>query len=370
MTSVFNVFPFNPPANQIAKCEGSYLITKNGKKILDVTAGDTSYAIVGWQHPDINEAMVKQLKKFSHIDYKAWLDPNVEILANLLLQNAPDGITKVYFSGNSGAEACEASMRMSYQAHYDMGKPGKKWFISREQSYHGATADALALGERPNLEFFRETLSPFRSRIPMHHPKYLSFDGESEDDYAKRSANELEQEILRLGPENVSGFVAETILGGLVGDVPPAKNYWKYVRQVCDKYDVHLILDEVYCGTGTTGKTFACEWDEVTPDFIFIGKTLAAGYGAISAVLTTDKVFDSISSGQHRLQHTTTHQAHSLGVAAAIEVQKIVQSSKILNNTDKIGSWMREALVSELSDHEFFYDVRGRGLRLSFEYKT
>ena len=99
------------------------------------------------------------------------------------------------------------------------------------QSYHGSTADALALGERPNLEFYRKGLSKFRARINMHHPKYLMKKDETLDQYAKRSAKELEQKIIEIGPEKVCGFVAETIMGGLVGDVPPAPNYWKYIRK-------------------------------------------------------------------------------------------------------------------------------------------
>ena len=143
------------------------------------------------------------------------------------MQKQKNKLNKVYFSGNSGAEACEAALRMSYQVHYDLGKPKKRWFISRTQSYHGSTADALSLGERPNLEFYRKGLSNKRARIEMHHPKYLMKKGESLNDYAKRSALLLEKKILQIGPENVAGFVGETIMGGLVGDVPPAPSYWK-----------------------------------------------------------------------------------------------------------------------------------------------
>ena len=158
-------------------------------------------------------------------------------------------------------------------------------------------------------------------------------------------------------------------MGGLVGDVPPAPNYWKYIREVCTKYDVHLILDEVYCGTGTSGKVYCCDWDNVVPDFIFIGKTLAAGYGALSAVITSDKIENIIKNGQGRLQHTTTHQAHSLSVAAALAVQKIVHKDETLQHVYDLGEYMRNTLYSELKDLDIFRDIRGRGLRFSFEYQ-
>ena len=368
-SSIFRVFPNDPKSPYVDYAKGSYIYTKNKKKILDMTAGGTSYSILGWGNTSINEAIKNQLECFGHMDYKLWSDTNVEELAQLLLSKAEHGLDRVYFSGNSGSEACEAAMKISYQAHYDLGKKDKKWFISREQSYHGATSDALALGERPNLEFYAPMLSPYRARIPMHHPLYLKKENETLDDYAKRSAKELEDKILEIGPEKVCGFVGETIMGGLVGDVPPAPNYWKYIRAVCDKYDVHLILDEVYCGTGTSGKVYCCDWDGIKPDFIFIGKTLAAGYGALSAVITSSKIENIIKNGQGRLQHTTTHQAHSLSISAALAVQKIIHNDNFLNNVFDLGKYMREVLNDELKNLDIFRDVRGRGLRFSFEYQ-
>lgn len=368
-SKVFRVFPNDPTPDFVEKAEGCYVYTKKGEKILDTSAGGTSYAILGWNHPEINAAIEAQLKRFGHMDYKIWSDENTEQLAELLLSRAEHGLDRVYFAGNSGAEACEAAMKMSYQVHYDMGKKDKKWFISRKQSYHGSTSDALALGERPNLEFFRPMLSSYRAQIPMHHPLYLRQEDETLDEYAQRSAQELEDKILEIGPKNVSAFIGETIMGGLVGDVPPAPNYWKYIRKVCTKYDVHLILDEVYCGTGTSGKIYCCDWDGVRPDFIFIGKTLAAGYGALSAVITSSEIENIIKKYQGRLQHTTTHQAHSLSVAAALKVQDIIHQDSLLEHVNTLGCFMREALFNELGSTPFYKDIRGRGLRFSLEYE-
>lgn len=355
-----------PPS--VAKAEGNYIYTKDGRKILDTTAGGTCHAIVGWGQPTVISAITEQLSCFSHMDYKIWRDDNVEQLAALLVSRAEHKLDKVYFCGNSGAEACEAAMKMSYQVHQDLGKKDKKWFISHTESYHGATSDALALGQRPNLEFYRPMLSPYRALIPMHHPYKLREKHESLDEYARRSAKNLESKILEIGPEKVCAYLGETIMGGLIGDVPPAPNYWRYVREVCNKYDVHLILDEVYCGTGSTGKIYCCDWDGITPDFIFIGKTLAAGYGAVSAVITSSQVEDVIARYQGRLQHTTTFQAHSLGIAAALAVQKIVHDDNFLEHVRNIGDFMRTTLEKELSGHDFFVNVRGRGLRFSLEY--
>jgi adenosylmethionine-8-amino-7-oxononanoate aminotransferase len=369
-SNLFRVFPNDPIPPFVDRAEGLYVFTKDGRKILDTSGGGTSYAILGWCHPEVNSAIEKQLKRFGHMDYKIWSDENTEELARILVSRANHGLDRVYFAGNSGAEACEAAMKMSYQVHQDLGLKDKRWFISREQSYHGSTADALALGERPNLEFYRPMLSPYRAHIPMHHPLYLKREEESLDDYARRSAQQLEDKILEIGPDKVCAFVAETIMGGLVGDVPPAPTYWKHIRSVCDKYNVHLILDEVYCGTGSSGKVYCCDYDDVRPDFIFIGKTLAAGYGALSAVITSREVEDVIKKYQGRLQHTTTHQAHSLSVAAALAVQKIVHTDEFLAHVFQLGNYMRKTLTEELGGLPIYRDVRGRGLRFSFEYQT
>ena len=203
----------------------------------------------------------------------------------------------------------------------------------------------------------------------MHHPLYRMESNETLDEYCRRSAQELEDKIVEIGPEKVCAFLGETMMGALVGDVPPGPNYWKYIREVCDNYDVHLILDEIYCGTGSSGKIYCCDWDDVTPDFILISKTLAAGYGALSAVVTSSNIEDVIKTVQGRLQHSTTHQAHSLSLAAAVAVQKIVHDDNLLKHINNIGKFMRHSIKEELGKHEFFREVRGRGLRFSLEYQ-
>ena len=157
-------------------------------------------------------------------------------------------------------------------------------------------------------------------------------------------------------------------MGGLVGDVPPTKNYWRKIRKICDKYKVHLILDEVWCGTGTSGKTFCIDWDQVTPDFLFMGKTLAAGYIPVSAIATKVEIGKKIKDKFGSIQFSTTHQGHSLGIAAALAVQKIIHKKNFLSLVEQKGDYLRKTLDSELGDHEFYSNVRGRGLRNSLEY--
>jgi len=167
----------------------------------------------------------------------------------------------------------------------------------------------------------------------------------------------------------VGGFVAETIMGGLVGDVPPVKDYWRGIRQVCNKYDVHLIMDEVWCGTGTTGKFFCVDYDGISPDFLFVAKTLAGGYASISAVLTTSEIEEIIKTGSGRIENSATFQGHSISIAAALGVQEIVTSDGFLDQVCRLGDYLRESIHSRLSVSTFYKNVRGRGLRNSIEYE-
>jgi adenosylmethionine-8-amino-7-oxononanoate aminotransferase len=366
---LMHTFPVAPPQELITHGEGPYLYNKQGTKYLDFTSGSTQCCVLGYSHPDVIQAMKAQIDNICYIDYKFWRDDNREELAALLLSQAEHHLDRVFFTGQSGSEACEAAMKLSYQCHQDSGKTEKTWFISRQQSYHGATLDSLSLGDRPNLAFFSKLLPKHRAKISPHHPRYFQAPNETLDEYARRSAKELEDKILEIGPEKVCAFIGETIMGGLVGDVPPAPNYWKYIKAVCEKHDAHLIMDEIYCGTGTSGKIYCCDWDQAQPDFILLGKTLGAGYVPLSAVVTSSKIEAAIAQGQQRIGYSSTHQGHTLGVATALAVQKVIHDPNTLEHVRNVGSHMRTVIQDELGKHPFFYDVRGRGLRFSFEYK-
>ena len=225
------------------------------------------------------------------------------------------------------------------------------------------------MGDRPNLNFYKPFFSKYRKKINEHNIFRHKKKYETESQYSLRSAKDLEKMILKLGKENVCAFIAETSLGGLIGDVPPSKNYWKHIKKICDKYNIHLILDEVWCGTGTSGKYHNFEWDKIKPDLVFISKTLAAGYGALSAVIIGEKVNNNLNKFTNQIQYSNTHQGHLLSVAGALAVQKIIKRKKFLEDIIKKGKYLRENLSSELSKNDFYFNVRGRGLRNSLEYK-
>ena len=352
----------------IIRGKGVHLFTKE-KRYLDLTSGLTGTSILGWGNKRIENSIKDQLKKICHIDYKYFNDENRERFSKLILSKSESKLDKFFFVGGSGGEACEAAMKISYQYNLSLGNSKKKWFISRKQSYHGSSSDAIAVGERPNLNIFKDFFPKYRAKVNDHNKYSNKFSNETDLEYEDRCLKEIEKKILNIGPEKISGFIGETIMGGLIGDVPPTKNYWKKIRTLCDKYKIHLIIDEVWCGTGTSGKIYCIDWDKVKPDFIFMGKTLAAGYIPVSGIATKSKIINSIIDKMGAIQFSTTHQGHSLGVAAAYEVQKIIHNEKFLSNVTKNGNYLRKTLFDELKNHEFFKNIRGRGLRNSLEYR-
>ncbi len=355
-----------------SKAERHYIFDKNGKKYIDLTAGGTSFNLLGSGNKRIHQGIINQMQKFEHLDCKTFDDDNREILSDILI-NSSDAFKnnkkKVFFTGSSGAEGIEMAMHLSFQFHKESGNYNKKWFISRDQSYHGATSGALSIGERPNLEFFRPLQSPLRKRISECNFVRNKNKNESEDSYTERLIKEFEDTIKNIGSENICAFIAETMMGGLVGDVPPTKGYWKKIKRICEKNNIHLILDEVWCGTGSSGKYHCFEYDEIVPDFLVLGKTLGCGYIPISCVLVPYEFEELIKSGSQRVEMSCTFQAHSLAIASAIEVQKIITEKGFIKEVFKKGEYIRKILKENLANEPYIKDIRGRGVRNTIEYQ-
>jgi len=370
MTHILRKFPKDQPGPVVARGDGIHIELANGHRLLDTTGGWTSFSVLGYSHPEVLDAMRAQMLKYCHMDYNIWSNPLLEDLAELLLSQAPAGMNRVYYAGNGGSEAMEAALKLSYQLHHDSGRLEKRWFIARLQSFHGATLHCAAVSELPVLKIYDPILPEHRAQISQHNPYLGRGEDESLDDYARRCAQELEDKILEIGADKVCAFVGETQLGSLVGDVPPAPNYWKYIREVCDRHGVHVILDEIYCGLGRSGKIYNISWDGIRPDFICVGKNLGAGYAPLSAVICDDRLEEVVVSptGNGRILQGHTHQGYALGAAAALAVQKIVHAPGMLAHIGSLGEHMRGRLERELGDHPFFKNVRGRGLMFSLEY--
>ncbi len=201
----------------------------------------------------------------------------MEALARDLVSDAPAGLTKAWFTCG-GSESIEAALKLTRQYFVETGQPGRRHVIGRMQSYHGTTAGALSAGGNIGR---RAVFEPLLLGAMHHISPCFAYRGqraeESEAQYGERVANELETKILELGTDTVAAFIAETVVGSTLGCVTPAKGYFKRIREICDKYGVLLILDEVMCGMGRTGRRYACEDEGIAPDFIALAKGLSAG---------------------------------------------------------------------------------------------
>ena len=284
-----------------------------------------------------------------------------ERLADRLIEDAPPGLSHVYLV-SGGSEAIEAALKMARQYFVEKGEPRRRHIIARRQSYHGNTLGALATGGN---EWRRAQFRPLL--IETHHidPCFAyrhRGEGESDADYAARAAQSLEDEILELGPDEVIAFVAETVVGATLGAVPPVADYFRRVREICDRYGVLLILDEVMCGMGRTGTLHACEQEGVAPDLLVIAKGLGGGYQPIGAVLLHRRIFEAIAEGSGFFQHGHTYMGHPMAAAAGLAVQEVIRRDGLLANVVAMGERLRGALEARLGQHPHVGDLRGRGL--------
>ena len=367
MTKLLKKFPKDPLPPTVTKGIGCHLILEGGRKVLDFTGGWTAHNVLGYGDKDVIKAMKEQLELYPHIDGNIWTNPVLEELAIITLQNAPEGLNKVFFGGLNGSDAIEAAMKLSYHVHHDQGKKKYK-YIYREQSFSGSTLQALCVSDIPILNFYEAIKPKGYIMIPEHN--YIRSGGNmSKEEYLKYSLSSLEEAIIVEGANNIAAFVGETIMGSLSGEVEPLPGYWEGVRKICDRYDIHIILDEIYCGMGRSGRVYCCDYDGITPDFICIGKGAAGGYAPMSAVITKSEFEEIIGAGSGRIQLGHTFSGYSVGAAAMLATQKKVQSKDMLEHIYGLGLYIRNYIENELSQHEFYVETRGRGLNSAFEYR-
>jgi len=287
-------------------------------------------------------------------------------LAQFLAQRAPENIEHVYFL-SGGSEAVEAALKMARQYFLELGQPSKQKFIARRQSYHGNTLGALSVsGNR----WRRQQFEPMLMDVELISPCYAyrdQLEGETERDYGLRVANELESKIAEMGAENVIGFIAEPVVGATSGALVPVPGYFKRIREICDRHNILLILDEVMCGMGRTGSLFACEQEGVRPDIITIAKGLAAGYQPIGATLCSNQIYSQFRDGSGAFQHGHTYVGHATACAAALAVQQTIEDENLLENVSHMGEVLNMALHERFGEHPFVGDIRGRGLFRALE---
>jgi adenosylmethionine-8-amino-7-oxononanoate aminotransferase len=345
--------------------KGIELFDKNGKTYIDASGG-AAVSCLGHGHPDILAALHSQLDTLAYAHTGFVTTDVAEKLADRLVEDAPHGLEHVYLV-SGGSEAIEAAIKMARQYFVEKGESQRRHIIARRQSYHGNTLGALATGGN---EWRRAQFRPLL--IETHHidPCYayrLQDAGESDAEYAVRSAQALEDKILELGRDQVIAFVAETVVGATLGAVPPVADYFKRIRSICDRYGVLLILDEVMCGMGRTGTLHACEQDGISPDLMAIAKGLGGGYQPVGAVLLSGQIFDAFLKGSGFFQHGHTYMGHPMAAAASLAVQEVIRRDHLLANVVAMGSHLQRRMEERFANHHHVGDIRGRGLFRSVE---
>jgi hypothetical protein len=345
---------------EVVAGDGCYLVDSTGKRYLDACGG-AAVSCLGHGHPRVVAAVQEQVARMAYAHTSFFTNRPMEELADLLVEDAPAGIDKVYFVAG-GSEAIEAALKLARQYFVEIGQPERRRFIARRQSYHGNTLGALAVGGNA---WRRQQFAPLL--VEAHHiapcyPYREQRHDETDEAYGRRAADELEAKILELGPETVIGFVAEPVVGATLGAVPPAPGYFKRIREICDRHGILLILDEVMCGMGRTGTLHACEQEGIAPDIMTIAKGLGGGIQPIGAMLVGDRVAGAIAEGSGFFQHGHTYLGHATACAAALAVQRTIREENLLAAVRERGEQLAGALEDRLGNHHHVGDIRGRGL--------
>ena len=345
--------------------EGAYLFDGDGKRYLD-GCGGAAVSCLGHNHPAVLDAMRAQLDQLSYAHTSFFTTEKLEALGEQMIEHAPDNLSHIYFVCG-GSEAMESALKLARQYFIEIGEPQRTRFISRRQSYHGNTLGALAMGG--NL-FRRQLYEPLLLEASWIAPCYAYRNRaphESEREYGVRVADELEQEILKVGEDQVIAFVAETVVGATAGVVPAVQGYFKRIREICDRYGVLLILDEVMCGMGRTGELYAHQRDDVHADLVTVAKGLGGGYQPIGATLMDEKIYRAIADGSGAFQNGHTYLGHALAAAAALAVQQTIQRERLLDNVQQRSAELFSQLRARFENHPHVGDIRGRGLFVGIE---
>jgi len=342
------------------KGDGIFIEDSSGKRYMDASGG-AAVSCLGHSDADVISAIKEQVGQIAFAHTSFFTSEPANELADLLIEATPEGLDMVYFV-SGGSEAVEAAILMARQYYVERGESQRSHFIARRLSYHGNTLAALSVGDN---HYRRAAMEPLLMPVSHIAPCYAyreKHPGESDEDYGLRIANELETELLRVGPETVCAFVAETLGGATSGVLTTVPGYLKRIREICDQYDVLLILDEVMCGMGRTGTTFAFEQEGITPDIVTVAKGLGGGYQPIGAAIVSGEIFKTIRDGSGAFRHSHTYMGHATACAASLAVQRAIKDRNLLENVKVQGAAFQQALTERLGNQPYLGDIRGRGL--------
>ena len=343
---------------RVVRAKGSYLWDATGKAYIDGSGGPAVYCL-GHANDEVNAAVAAQMSDIAHAYRYNFTTDALEELTEIIRAECGGTLREMVYV-TSGSEAVESCLKIALQYHTANGQKSRRKFISRQRSWHGNTLGALGLsGFAERTAAYEGAFIPSIKLSPAN--AYRPVAGADAASVGAICAAELEAAILREGPETIAAFVFEPVVGAAGGCVPAPDGYAKLVREICTKYGVLMISDEVMCGAGRTGTWRALAYDGVEPDIMSVAKGLAAGYVPLGAAICTTAVWEVIRAkdGAFGTGHTFT--GHTAACAAGVAVQKIIARdgllAKVAANGDRLKGWMADALAGI----EAIGDIRGRG---------
>jgi len=352
----------------IVSGSGVHIVDREGRRYLDGFGG--LYCVnVGYGRTEVADAIAVQARQLAYYHLYAGNSNEACIrLADRLIRMAPRGMSKVYF-GLSGSDANETSVKIVWYYNNVLGRPAKKKIIARRRAYHGATVMA---GSLTGVEVFHKAFDlpierVLRTTAPHHY--WEAAPGMSECAFSQKCAQDLEELILREGPETVAAFIGEPMLGS-GGIVPPPEGYWDAIQAMLKKYDILLIADEVVCGFGRLGSDFGSLHYGLRPDLMTLAKGLTSAYAPLSATIVGERVWQVLERGSDvfgPFAHGYTYSGHPLGAAAALANLDIIEREDLAQNARRIGRHILERLHGALDDHPLVGEVRGEGLLFAVE---
>jgi 4-aminobutyrate---pyruvate transaminase len=342
--------------------QGVFVYDNEGKGYIEGMAGLWCTAL-GYGNEELVEAATAQMRKlpFAHLFTGKSHDPAIE-LAERLKEIAPVPTSKVLFS-SSGSEANDTQIKLVWYMNNALGRPRKKKIISRMKAYHGVTVAAASLTCLPNnhRDFDLPIAGILHTGCP-HHYRFAK-DGESEDEFSRRLAVELEQLIVSEVPETVAAFIAEPVMGAGGVIVPPA-SYFPAIMEVCRKYDLYVISDEVICGFGRLGTMFGCTALGFTPHSISVAKALTSAYAPLSAVTVPEVMYQAMLDESRKIGtfgHGFTYSGHPVAAAVALKALDIYARERIAQQAAAKAPQFQQRLAA-LGDHPLVGEARGLGL--------
>ena len=350
----------------LARGEGIYLYDNQGNRYIDGSGGSAAVTAIGHGVPEVVTALADQAARLAYAPTHAFTTDAIESCARIIIEEfAPEGFGRVWFV-SGGSEATENAVKMAIQYHRERGNRSRNLVIGRRSSFHGATIAALAVGgnaarRRP----FAAVLPPAEHISPCNPYRCRANGACPPCDLS--CADELEFIIRQVGADNVAAFIAEPVVGATLGAVPATPGYFQRIREICDRYGVIFIADEVMTGFGRTGRRWGLDHWGVIPDLIVCAKGISGGYAPLGAVLAKPEFVGEVRSrsGSFVIGHTSA--GNPMSCAVGVAVLRYILDHALIENAALVGGYFKEQLRELAARHEIVGDVRGLGLLLGVE---